>query len=192
MKAIHRSRNCIVVVIAMLLGCGGAGAGVGGSGSTGLITLESVLFEDVRASNECLDANETVYCPGLPGDFPPPEVEIPISAAPPVPDICRTCEGSEVLLYLFDSRGLEPTTSCSVATRIDSDDWRLSEPEAGGAVGGFEVVAPEEDVEGAEQIDTAVVCFENPEGLSLPPSIETLADLEPTFVFVGPDLAGAV
>ena len=93
MKTIHRSENCVIAMIAMLLGCGG-------SGSTGLITLESVLFDDVRSSNECLDANDTVYCPGLPGEFPPPEMD-----EDGIPKICiAAVQGLPPLLTLIPTQ----------------------------------------------------------------------------------------
>lgn len=142
----------------------------GGSGSTGLITAENPLLVEVRETGECRDANGTTYC----------SAEVITIAETQDPDVTDLETNRFVE---FDTRGIDDGTACAVATRRTSRDWSLGLLK----IVGDDISLGYSPASGIEDdpAETALLCFDAPPD-ALPETTETLAELEPTIIYVAP------
>lgn len=165
----ERSAARIVAALAplLLLACGG-------SGSTGLIVPEAALMQEVRATRTCAESGGVEYCPAQP---------MMASEIPPID------QAPESASFTFDTADLDPDLPCAVAERAGEGVWQFGEVFPAGTTdeaGAFTATSNEAGA-GDAPLETALVCFDGPMD-ALPSQSQTLAELGPSLVLVGPVL----
>jgi hypothetical protein len=204
-----------VFLTVVLVSCGG------GSGSTGLITSEGNVVDDVQQTGTCEEFAGTPYCgtdstdaiaPGgqrvsvvtaVPTAVPTPSPATSASTTPG-PGATATPDGPTAGVPTATSPISEPTASpgdqgtvtavvdgfeegaaCAAATRPagSNESWRTAPLVPLGAAG--EPVTFPLPSGTADPFDAALVCFADPPG-ALPAELVTLADADPTVIFVLP------
>jgi hypothetical protein len=178
------------IAIALAVALGGALAGCGGSGSTGLISPESALLQEVRRSGTCLTSEGVTYCATDSTEAVAPDGQSALgpndfSGAPanpcPVGDDTCARDDTGFLVSGFD----EDAACASAARRAGSEDaWAIGPLQpVGGARTQVGVFLPARLSTAA--VESALLCFASPPA-ELPAELTTLAEASPDIIFVAP------
>lgn len=140
------------------------------------------MLEEVRETGECLEANETVYCPATPAEERDP-------FAPGIPEPCDAAECVEGdALFVFEVPPLAPGAACAASTRTAEGAWALGELEPVTADDrAFAAIATQDVSLANDTVEVVLLCFDDPP-TGLPGTVETLADTAPSIILVAPAL----
>jgi hypothetical protein len=198
-----------IVLCGLLAACGG------GSGSTGLITPEQALINDVQATGTCGTFDGAPYCatdspdavaPGgqranvltpvptpqvsaTPGGAVPTSTPAAGGATPTAPGDLPTPSATATPItrtVTVAVEGFEAGAACATGARpAESDEtWRTGTLIAVDDSGTPVVFPLPAGI--TEPFELALLCFDDPPA-ALASELDTLADAEPTVVFVLPD-----
>ncbi|HZR84167.1 MAG TPA: hypothetical protein VFD92_23925 [Candidatus Binatia bacterium] len=162
-------------------------AACGGSGSTGLISPEGAVLEEVRRDGTCVRSGATLYCATDSGNATTPGgMHADVGDVAPAPGCPEPGDGSCGLggTVTFAVSGFGEGAACASAARPAGEGgaWQVGAPVDVGGVAS-PLAFPLADALAPGELEIALLCFAAPPD-ELPTELRLLADAAPDVVFV--------